>query len=251
MGKLKDKVALVTGGGAGIGRATALAFAREGAKVVIGNRNVDRGKETIDQIQQAGGDALFLKTDVTQADQVEALVDHAVRRFGRLDIAFNNAGIEGEMGPLADQTEDNYQRVMDTNVKGMWLSMKYQIAQMLRQDGGAIVNNASVLGSVGIAGGAFYVASKHAVLGMTKSAALDYAKQGVRINAVCPGAIQTEMLDRMTGTDEARDRMARLHPIGRIGRPEEVAEAVLWLASDAASFVVGAELHVDGGFTAQ
>ncbi len=251
MGKLKDKVALVTGGGAGIGRATALAFAREGAKVVVGNRNIDRGKETIEQIQQAGGDALFLQTDVTQADQVEALVDHAVSHFGRLDVAFNNAGIEGEMAPLADQTEDNYLRVMDTNVKGMWLSMKYEIAQMLRHHGGAIVNNASVLGSVGIAGGAIYVASKHAVLGMTKSAALDYAKQGVRINAVSPGAIQTEMIDRMTGTDEALDRMARLHPIGRIGRPEEVAEAVLWLASDAASFVVGAELLVDGGFTAQ
>ncbi len=241
MGKLKDKVALVTGGGAGIGRATALAFAREGAKVVVGNRNIDRGKETIEQIQQAGGDALFLQTDVTQADQVEALVDHAVSHFGRLDVAFNNAGIEGEMVPLADQTEDNYLRVMDTNVKGTWLSMKYEIAQMLRQDGGAIVNNASVLGSVGIAGGAIYVASKHAVLGMTKSAALDYAKQGVRINAVSPGAIQTAMIDRM----------ARLHPSGRIGRPEEVAEAVLWLASDAASFVVGTELLIDGGFTAQ
>ena len=252
MTEFDGKVALITGGGSGIGRATALSFAREGAQVVIGNRNVERGEETVAMIRKAGGTASFKRTDVLVTAEIEALVEHAVKTYGRLDLAFNNAGVEGEVRPLIEQTEANYDAVMDVNVKGVWLSMKYEIPRMLKQGGGAIVNCSSVAGLIGFPNLAIYIASKHAVVGLTKTAALEYSAQGIRINAVNPAVIDTEMVDRLAdGLSMTKDDLATLHPIGRIGRVEEVAEAVLWLCSSKSSFVTGHSLIVDGGFTAR
>jgi NAD(P)-dependent dehydrogenase (short-subunit alcohol dehydrogenase family) len=253
MKEFEGKVALVTGGGSGIGRATALAFAREGAQVVIGNRNVQRGEETVSMIRDAGGTASFKRTDVLVTAEVKALVDHAVTTYGRLDVAFNNAGIEGEVKPtLVDQTEANFDAVMGVNVKGVWLSMKYEIPKMLDQGGGAIVNCSSVAGVIAFPGIGIYAASKHAVIGLTKTAALEYSAQGIRINAVNPAVIDTEMVDRLAdGMNMKKDDLTTFHPIGRLGRVEEVAEAVLWLCSDKASFVTGHSLLIDGGFTAR
>ena len=252
MKEFEGKVALVTGGGSGIGRATALAFARDGAQVVIGNRNVQRGEETVSMIRDAGGTASFKRTDVLVAAEVKALVDHAVTTYGQLDVAFNNAGIEGEVKPtLVDQTEANFDAVMGVNVKGVWLSMKYEIPRMLDQGGGAIVNCSSVAGVIGFPGLGIYVASKHAVIGLTKTAALEFSARGIRINAVNPAVIDTEMVDRFTdGMNMKKDDLTTFHPIGRLGRVEEVAEAVLWLCSGKASFVTGHSLIIDGGFTA-
>jgi NAD(P)-dependent dehydrogenase (short-subunit alcohol dehydrogenase family) len=242
MKEFDGKVALVTGGGSGIGRATSLAFAREGAQVVIGNRNVQSGEETVSMIRDAGGTASFKRTDVLVAAEIEALVDYSVKTYGRLDVAFNNAGIEGDVKPLAEQTEANYDAVMDVNVKGVWLSMKYEIPRMLKQGGGAIVNCSSIAGVIGFPNVAIYIASKHAVIGLTK----------IRINAVNPAVIDTEMVDRLVvGQNMKKDDLVRMHPIGRLGRVEEVAEAVLWLCSGKSSFVTGHSLIVDGGFTAQ
>ena len=252
MKEFEGKVALVTGGGSGIGRATALAFAREGAKVVIADRNLQRGEETASMIRDAGGTARFRRTDVSIAADIEALVDYTMTTYDQLDLAFNNAGIEGDVKPLADQTEVNFDAVMNINVKGVWLSMKYEIPQMLRQGGGAIVNSSSVAGVVGFPGIGIYAASKHAVIGLTKTAALEYSGQGIRINAVNPAAIDTEMIDRLAdGMNTKKSDLASLHPIGRIGFVQEVAEAVLWLCSSKASFVTGHSLMVDGGFTAR
>jgi NAD(P)-dependent dehydrogenase (short-subunit alcohol dehydrogenase family) len=252
MKEFEGKVALVTGGGSGIGRATALAFARDGAQVVIGNRNVPRGEETVSMIRKAGGTASFQRTDVLVAAEIEALVDHAVKTYGGLDLAFNNAGIEGDVAPLVEQTEANYDAVMDVNVKGVWLSMKYEIPKMLERGGGAIVNCSSVAGLIGFPSMSIYIASKHAVIGLTKTAALEYSAQGIRINAVNPAVIDTEMVDRLAdGMNMQKDDLTTFHPIGRIGRVEEVAEAALWLCSGKASFVTGHSLVVDGGFTAR
>jgi NAD(P)-dependent dehydrogenase (short-subunit alcohol dehydrogenase family) len=246
------KVAIVTGGTAGIGRAAAIAYAQQGAKVVVAGRRFEEGQETVRLIKAAGGEALFIQTDVTEETDVKAMVDRTMSVFGRLDIAFNNAGVFGESAVLTEQTDDDYDRIMTANVKGVWLCMKYEIAQMLKQDGGAIVNTSSILGLVAMAGVPLYTASKYAVQGLTKAAALQYAKSGIRINAVGPGAIATDMFETATGgQDEAKAYMAGLHPIGRIGQPAEVANAVLWLSSDAASFVTGETLMVDGGFVAQ
>ena len=252
MKEFEDKVALVTGGGSGIGRATALAFARDGARVVIGNRNIERGEETVSIIRAAGGTATFRRTDVVVAADIEALVNHAISEYGGLDLAFNNAGVEGDVRPLVEQTEANYNAVMDINVKGVWLSMKYEIPPMLKRGGGAIVNCSSAAGLIGFPGFGIYVASKHAVIGLTKTAALEYSAQGIRINAVNPAVIDTEMVDRFSkAIGSSKGDLATLHPIGRIGRVEEVAETVLWLCSGRASFVTGHSLVVDGGFTAR
>jgi len=251
---LEDKVTLVTGGGSGIGRATALALAKAGAKVVVSGRREREGYETLGLIKKLGGQGAFIKADVSQEADVQGLVDHVLSTYGRLDAAFNNAGIEGEVGkPTHEQSVENYRAVIDTNVLGVLLAMKFEIATMLKNGGGAIVNNASVGGLIGFPGVSVYVASKHAVLGLTKTAALEYAKQGIRINAVSPGGIETPMLNRFTGGPgtDFFNQLAGMHPIGRLGRPEEIAEAVLWLCSDKASFVTGISLTADGGWTAQ
>ena len=250
--EFEGKVALVTGGGSGIGRATALAFAREGAKVVIGNRNEKRGEETVAMIRKAGGEASFQRTDVLVTKDIEALVNHAVSKYGGLDFAFNNAGVEGDVAPTAEQTEENYDAVMDVNVKGVWLSMKYEIPRMLERGGGSIVNCSSVAGLIGFPNMAPYFASKHAVIGLTKVAALEYSAKGIQINAVNPAVIDTDMVDRIAaGFGMKKDELVQFHPIGRLGRVEEIAEAVLWLCSKKSSFVTGHSLVVDGGFTAR
>ena len=251
-GQLEGKVALVTGGGSGIGRASALVFAREGAKVIVADMVVEGGEETIGLIKKAGGEAIFVKADVSKTAEVEALINKAVETYGRLDCAYNNAGIEGSAATTPDYAEESWDRVITINLKGVWLCMKHEIPQMLKQGSGAIVNTASAAGLVGFRRGSAYVASKHGVVGLTKTAALEYAKSGVRVNAICPGAIDTPMMARITDHRPQRaERMAAGEPVGRMGRPEEIAEAVVWLCSDAASFVTGHAMAVDGGITAQ
>jgi NAD(P)-dependent dehydrogenase (short-subunit alcohol dehydrogenase family) len=248
---LTRKVAIVTGGTSGIGRATALALAREGAMVAISGRREDDGAAIVDAIKSAGGEAMFVRTDVTQEADVAALVAATVRAYGRLDVAFNNAGTgEGRSASIHERTAPEFERVMATNVLGVFLALKYEIAAML-ENGGAIVNNSSVSGLVGFAGSAIYVASKHAVIGLTKSAALEYATRGIRINAVCPGGTETPLMNRITGgaQTERHRQYVDFHPIGRMAQPEEIAAAVVWLCSERASFVTGQALAVDGGWT--
>lgn len=251
-GQLNGKVALVTGGSSGIGRATALALAREGAKVVVADVMVEGGQETVRLLTATGGQGLFVKTDVSRATEVEALIARAVATYGRLDCAFNNAGVEGAFVTTSEYSEADWDRVLTINLKGVWLCMKYEIAHMLRQGGGAIVNTASGAGLVGVPNLSAYVASKHGVVGLTKTAALEYAKAGIRVNAVCPGVIQTPMVARLTSNrPDLSEALVAAEPMGRTGRPEEVAAAVVWLCSDAASFVTGHALSVDGGYVAQ
>jgi NAD(P)-dependent dehydrogenase (short-subunit alcohol dehydrogenase family) len=251
-GLVAGKVALVTGASSGIGRATALAFAREGAKVVVADVTVEGGEETVAQVKKAGGEAIFVKTDVSKAVEVEALVAKAVATYGRLDCAHNNAGIAGNAKTVVDDTEDNWDRILAINLKGVWLCMKYEIAHMLKQGGGAIVNTASGAGLIGVRRGGAYVASKHGVVGLTKTAALEYAKAGIRVNCVCPGPIDTPMLQGIGGSNQVViERMVAAQPGGRLGKPAEIAEAAVWLCSDAASFITGLPMPVDGGYTAQ
>jgi NAD(P)-dependent dehydrogenase (short-subunit alcohol dehydrogenase family) len=248
--EFKNKVAIVTGGSFGIGRATALAFAKKGAKVVV----VDwkESTETIDLIKKSGGEALFIKCDVSKSSGVKAMVEKTIAAFGQLDYAFNNAGIEGDSARVQDCSEDNWDKTIGVNLKGVWLCMKYEIPEMIKQGKGVIVNCSSVAGLVGFSGLPAYVASKHGVIGLTKTSALECAKLGVRVNAVCPGVIQTPMIDRLTGNDkEAIEQFTNLEPVGRFGQAEEIANAVIWLCSDGASFVTGHAMAVDGGFVAQ
>lgn len=250
---LQGSVALVTGGAAGIGKAAALAFAREGVRVAIADVKVEPGNEVAHAIERGGGQAIFIETDVSRTSDIERLVSTTVSAFGRLDYAFNNAGIEGELATTVECGEDNFDRILAVNLRGLWLCLRHELRQMLQQgQGGAIVNMSSVAGLVGFRNLPAYVASKHGVIGLTRTAALEFATSGIRVNAICPGLIHTEMSDRLTGKDPAVEKQyIDLEPMGRMGTPEEVADATVWLCSTAASFVTGHALAVDGGLLAQ
>lgn len=248
--QFENKVAIVTGGSFGIGKATAIMFAQRGAKVAVVDWKEDQ--DTLKTIQNAGGEAIFIKCDVSKDSDVQAMVDQTVNTFGRLDYAFNNAGIEGASAPTHEVTEENFDKVIGVNVKGVWLCMKYEIPLMLRHGKGAIVNCSSIAGVIGFPGIPIYTASKHAVIGLTKTAALEYAQSGIRVNAVCPGAIQTAMIDRfLEKNNVTREAMVAGEPVGRFGEPKEIAEAAIWLCSDASSFTTGHALLVDGGWVAR
>ncbi len=248
----QNKVVLITGATSGIGRTTALAFAAAGAKVVLSGRRQTEGEAVVAEIKAAGGTAAFLRTDVTEEAQVAALVAFTVRTYGRLDVAFNNAGTEGELSPVTAVSVENYRQTFDINVLGTLLALKHEIPAMLKTGGGSIINVSSIAGLIGFAGASVYSGTKHAVLGITKSVALEVARQGIRVNAVSPAAIDTGMLDRFTGNNpDTKAAFGGMHPIGRYGQPREIADAVLFLASDQASFITGQSLTVDGGFTAQ
>jgi NAD(P)-dependent dehydrogenase (short-subunit alcohol dehydrogenase family) len=253
MNGLKDKVAIVTGGNSGFGRATSLAFAKEGVRVVIAARSKSKADETLQMIDDVGGKGVFVPTDLTRANQVEALVTAAVATFGRLDFGANVAGIGGAFAPTAEYSEENWNEIIAINLTAVWLSMKYELRQMVQQgSGGAIVNVSGTFGLIGCANIAPYSATRHAVLGLTKSAALEYVKQGIRINAVCPGAAKTPLLDMATGGNpEVEAQWASFMPIGRLATPDEIANAIVWLCSSDSSFVVGHALAVDGGWAIQ
>jgi NAD(P)-dependent dehydrogenase (short-subunit alcohol dehydrogenase family) len=251
LNNFNNKVVLITGAGNGIGRATALAFAQQGAKVVVSDISQNDGKETASIIIKTGGIATFILCDVTKDRDVQALVNRTLETYGKLDIAFNNAGIEIEQSKLADGEEAIYDKIMDVNVKGVWRCMKYQIPAMLLQTTSVIVNTASIAGLGAAPKMSIYSASKHAVIGLTKSAAVEYGKKGLRVNAVCPAVIDTDMYKRATQNDPQKEQYVKnLHPVGRIGQPEEVAAAVLYLCSDMAGFTTGVALPIDGGSTA-
>lgn len=249
---MNGMTALVTGGGSGIGRAAALAFAEAGARVAVADRDAPEGRATVAAVEAASGSAMFVEADVSRAADVQRMIEATVETYGSLDFAFNNAGIQGEICKTADCTEENWDLITGVNLKGVWLCMKYEIAHMRGRNGGVIVNNASNFGLVGSNGMPAYSASKHGVVGLTKTAALEYAQEGIRINAVCPGPVHTPLVDRIVSRQpEILDAIVDREPIGRMGRPEEIAHAVLWLCSPEASFVVGAALSVDGGYVAQ
>ncbi|MGA8084756.1 MAG: SDR family oxidoreductase [Candidatus Nitrosopolaris sp.] len=247
-----QKVAIVTGASSGIGRATAVALAKQGVKVTVAARRAKEGEETVHLVKEAGSEGIFVKTDVANEDNVKSLVEKTVKMYDRLDYAFNNAAIPEITTPLIEQTSNVFDQIMNVNVKGVWLCMKYEIPEMIRSEGGAIVNTSSGAGVIGIPQQPVYSASKHAVLGMTKSAALEYAKSGIRINAIAPGLVETEMLERVAEDNKQLiESLKSKTPIGRIGDPQEIANAVVWLLSDKASFVLGHTLLVDGGIVSR
>lgn len=249
---IKRKTAIVTGAGSGIGRATALAFAAAGARVVIAERDEAAGKATLQLIQALGGEAVFVATDVAKTADVELMVAMAEQRFGAVDFAFNNAGVEGVSSPTHECSEVNWEQTMAVDLRGTWICMKAEIATMLRHKGGVVVNCSSIAGLVGFEGMPAYVAAKHGVAGLTKTAALEYAQKNIRVNTVCPGVIHTAMVDRVAGSDPASlAAFAAMAPMGRMGKPEEIASVVLWLCSNQASYVTGAVIPVDGGYTAR
>ncbi len=246
----KGKVAIVTGGSFGIGKATAIAFAKRGASVVIADWMED--PNTLGDIEAEGVKGLFVKCNVSQSEQVKALFEQCISTFGKVDFAFNNAGIEGATAPVHQYAEAEWDKTIGVNLKGVYLCMKHEADHMLNAGGGVIINCASIAGLIGFLGLSAYVASKHAVIGLTKTAALEYAKQGIRVNAVCPGVIKTPMIDRVTGKDKLVEKQYEdMEPLGRMGAPEEVAEAVIWLCSESSSFVTGVALPVDGGWIAK
>ena len=246
-----NKVALVTGAGSGIGRSTALLYAEKGAKVVVSDMDAKGGRATVENIQQAGGKAIYVNADVSHPSEVESLVKNALAEFKHLDIAFNNAGIGGEQNQVGDLSIAGWDKVIGVNLSGVFYCLHYEIAAMLKSSGGAIVNMSSILGQVGFASAAAYVSAKHGVIGLTRTAAIEYAKAGIRINAVGPAFIHTPMIASLEENPQAVEMLVGLHPIGRLGRPEEVAELVIWLSSDQASFVTGIYYPVDGGYLAQ
>lgn len=248
---LTGKVVLVTGGTSGIGRDTAVLFAKNGANVAVAGRRELEGHETLELIRTAGGVGLFARADVSKQADVEALVRQVVEKFGRLDLAFNNAGVEGVSVPIVRQSEEDFDRTIATNLKGVWLCLKYEIRQMLKQgQGGAIVNMASIMGMIGCATAAAYTASKHGVIGLTKVAALENARTGIRVNAVCPAFVETPFLKRIAASPAAQKQVLGYHPIGRLGAPREIAQAVVWMCSEEASFMTGQSLVLDGGLMA-
>ena len=248
---MKGKVVLVTGATAGIGQATAIAFADQGAKVVVAGRRQPEGEETVAQIEQAGGQAIFVATDVSDEAAVSHLVQTTVETFGHLDYAINNAGYNGTRTSLVETPRAEWDKVISTNLTGTWLCMKYELKQMMTQGSGAIVNMSSILGLWGSPNGNAYIATKHAILGLTKTAALEYAHANIRVNALAPGGVRTAMLERSFGNDEeAMTAFGQIHPLGRLGTSEEMAQAIIWLCSDEAAFITGHTLVVDGGFLA-
>ena len=252
MRQFENKVAIVTGGGSGIGKATALELAFQGASIIVANRNNELGLKTVKEITDTGGKATFIKTDVSKEIEVKNLVEQTMKVYGRLDLAFNNAGVEQPPMPLTEQTEELYNQVMDINVKGVWLCLKYQIPEMLKNGGGSIVNTSSFSGTIAFATIPIYVASKHAVVGLTKAIALEYAKNNIRVNAILPGSVEdTGTFERSFGGNQASIDWAKsIHPIGRLAKPNEIANAVVFMLSDKASFLTGHSMIVDGGYTA-
>lgn len=248
--QFRDKVAFITGGASGIGLATAIAFAEQGAKVVIAARSHEENQKAVDIIRQQGGDAIAVECDVQHAGDIKAALDKTIETYGRLDFAFNNAGVEQPHLPLAEISEEEFERLLNINLKGVFLAMKYEIPLLLKNGGGVIVNTSSGAGVKGFKEQAAYTATKHGVIGLSRSAALDYAAHNIRINVVAPGIINTPMMDRFTnGTEEGRQKVIAQEPIGRMGRPEEIASAVLWFCSDGGAFATGSTLVADGGQT--